>query len=72
MSSELILVLSALVCAIGVAAFVACGIKYRNEGWVFYLVIGAIVCASSAAWCIQEAVKRADAQQNPPSVKTNK
>lgn len=67
MASELILVLAAAVCALGVAALVLLAIKYRREEWVFFFWFGMIACGSGAAWCIQEAVKRSDAreQQRP-------
>jgi hypothetical protein len=67
MTAETILVLSALVCAIGVTASVACAIKWRKEEWVYLLIIGALISVCGAGWCIQEAVKRADGHERQRS-----
>jgi len=65
MDAITLLVLGAAICALGVIFFTVVGIKFRNEEWVFFVVIAVVACAGGAAWCLQEAVKRAD---NRPAV----
>lgn len=61
MVSIVILFLAGLVCVIG--ALIALYVLLRNkssEDFVFFCIIGILICIGGAAWCTTEAVKRAD------------
>jgi ABC-type uncharacterized transport system permease subunit len=64
-----LLALGALVCALAVIFFSFIAIKFRNEEWAFIVVIGIFICGGGAAWCLQEAVKRADARTVPANAR---
>jgi hypothetical protein len=64
MTSELILVIAAVVCVIGVAVFLACAIKWRDEEWAGLLGLGVVLCFLGAAACFQGAVERSDAREH--------
>lgn len=64
-----LLALGALVCVLAVIFFSILAIKFRNEEWVFIVVIGIFICGGGAAWCLQEAVKRADTRTAPANVR---
>ncbi len=64
MTSELILVIAATVCVIGVLVFVTLALRYRqHEEVAFFLVVAGILCGGGATACVSEALKRADAKQ---------
>jgi hypothetical protein len=67
MTPELILVVAALICVVGVVAAVYIAIKYRDEDWAFVPIMAAFMLGCAAGGCISEAVKRSDDRERRES-----
>lgn len=63
MTPELILVIAAIICVLGVVAAVVIAIKYRDEDWGFIPIMAGFMLACAAGGCISEAVKRSDERE---------
>ena len=66
MTPSVILLLGALVCALGVLIFVVLAIKFRDEDWAFLLLMAALAGAGAAGGAFNEAVKKAENEQRIP------
>jgi len=63
MGPELVLLIGALFCVLGVAAAAFVGIKYRNEDWAFITIFIVLMCCGGAAWCVHKAVEVSAARE---------
>ncbi len=63
MGPEVILMIGALMCALGLVAAAAIGIKYRNEDWAFILIFACIGFCAGAGWCFHKAVEVSAARE---------